>query len=93
MPSVHDHNGLCYSFNKCLIFCIFSVAVVSFDALSYSGVEGTTDVSLSLILTGIPEGGFQDNTLTVTLTTTNQGKTGRYIIILIASTSYFYRLS
>ncbi len=73
---VHDHDGLCYSFNKCPIFCILSVAVVSFDAPSYSGVEGTTDVSLRLSLTGIPEGGFQDDTLTVTLTPINQGKTG-----------------
>ncbi len=50
--------------------------MVSFDAASYAGTEGISDVSLVLNLTGIPTGGFQDNTLTVTLTTINQGKTG-----------------
>ncbi len=52
----------------------FSGAVVSFDAMSYASTEGLS-VSLVLNLTGIPEGGFQDNRLTVTLTTIDQGKT------------------
>ncbi|XP_064407236.1 sushi, von Willebrand factor type A, EGF and pentraxin domain-containing protein 1-like isoform X2 [Halichondria panicea] len=49
-------------------------AVVSFDAVSYASTEGLS-VSLVLNLTSIPEGGFQDNSLTVTLTTIDQGKT------------------
>ncbi len=52
--------------------------MVSFDAASYAVTEGISDFSLVLNLTGIPEDGFQDNTLTVTLTTINQGKTGEY---------------
>ncbi len=52
----------------------FSGAVVSFDAVSSARTEGLS-VSLVLNLTSIPEGGFQDNSLTVTLTTIDQGKT------------------
>ncbi len=53
--------------------------MVSFDAASYAGTEGLSDVSLVLNLTGIPEGGFEDNTLTVTLTIIDQGKTGEIV--------------
>ncbi len=55
--------------------------MVSFDAVSYASTEGLSGVSLVLNLTGIPPGSFQDNTLTVTLTIIDQGKTGKWCMI------------
>ena len=50
-------------------------ATIAFDSLSYTGVEGTVNPTLTLTLTGIPPGGIEEDVV-ITLETNDFGKTG-----------------